>query len=280
MCKTGNRDYETLEHLFSDCEVSVRIWFDSALGIRTNQNSSLGIGDWIINWITYLKDREHSINCITQFLAILNSIWTRRNNSIFRGEGFIPKVFFKQLDSLASLAMKEPKNSEWVLAYFQNGSQGSQEIDNEVKRIKDGHPVFLIGSFGSCSRMGVMVDASWKVSGFAAFGWAVFRDVGGPLFEGKMKGRAESPLQAEAIGVLKVLEWAKDQGFLHMEVSSDCLSLLQQWARKESKHHHTKGIMGEISSISASFHYLCFSFIHRNLNRRAHTLQKRAMREH
>ncbi|XP_074265103.1 uncharacterized protein LOC141587521 [Silene latifolia] len=149
MCSTENRDYETPGHLFRDCEVSARIWFDSALGIMTKQNRSLGIGDWIINWITYLKDHEDSTNCVTQFLAILHSIWTLRNNSIFRGEGFIPKVFFNQLANLASLAMKEPKKGEWNLADFQNESQGSPGLDYEGKRIKEGQPFFLIDTFGS-----------------------------------------------------------------------------------------------------------------------------------
>ncbi|XP_074318322.1 uncharacterized protein LOC141655127 [Silene latifolia] len=277
----GLREVETLEHLFRDCDVSSRIWFGSVLGIRTNQNNSLDLGEWIISWITYLKGQKENCYGLIHFLATLNSIWLLRNNSVFRGETFVPKFFFKQLGTLASLVIKtlEIKNTNDGDGDGVSITNESEELENQSNCLKNGLPHFIIGPFGSCNRWRIMVDASWDETGIAAFGWAVLGAEGKPLFEGMLKGRAESPLQAEAIGVLKVLEWAKAQGFLHLEVSSDCLSMLQQWGGVAHKHHHIKGIMEEIASISTSFHCLCFSFVRRNLNKIAHSLAKRAMRD-
>ncbi|XP_074300123.1 uncharacterized protein LOC141631337 [Silene latifolia] len=232
LCGKGLREVETLEHLFRDCDVSSRIWFGSVLGIRTNQNNYLDLGEWIINWITYLKGQKENCYGLIHFLATLNSIWLLRNNSIFRGENLVQKFFFKQLGTLVSLVIKtlEMKNT--------NDGDGDgdgvsitnepEELENESNCLKNGLPHFIISPFGSSNRWRIMVDASWDETGIAAFGWAVLGAEGKPLFKGMLKGRAESPLQAEAIGVLKVLEWAKSQGFFHLEVSLDCLSMLQQ----------------------------------------------------
>ncbi|XP_074318610.1 uncharacterized protein LOC141655428 [Silene latifolia] len=95
-------------------------------------------------------------------------------------------------------------------------SQDSHELANEV----------AVGRFGSCRMMRVKVDSSWENSYAATFGWVAFGGSGDLFFEGSVKGRAESPLQAKALGVKEVLQWACGRGILHLEVSSDCLQLL------------------------------------------------------
>ncbi|XP_074271521.1 uncharacterized protein LOC141595451 [Silene latifolia] len=144
LCGKELKEVETLEHLFRDCDVSSRIWFGSVLGIRTDQNTFLELGEWIINWITYLKGQKENYYGLTHFLVTLNSIWTLRNNSIFRGESFVQKVFFKQLGSLVSLAIKNP-----VMKITNDGegvfnSNDSEDLEDELNCLKDALLVLVI----------------------------------------------------------------------------------------------------------------------------------------
>ncbi|XP_074278244.1 uncharacterized protein LOC141601837 [Silene latifolia] len=99
-------------------------------------------------------------------------------------------------------------------------------------------------------------------------------------YEGFLRGRAESPLQAEALGLKEAISWARQAGVLHIEVSSDCLSLLTQWMGKQAKHHHIRNILQDITLLSSVFHCLCFSYVRRDCNFRAHALAQQAMSLH
>ncbi|XP_074314335.1 uncharacterized protein LOC141649547 [Silene latifolia] len=136
----------------------------------------------------------------------------------------------------------------------------------------------MIGGAGSCQTIKVKVDASWKASFKGVIGWVAWNEMRDTCFEESGRIRAESPLQAKALGVRRVLEWARSSGILRLEVSSDCLQLLKQWAGTESAHHQIRGVIANITMMSNFFHYLCFSYISRGLSKRAHDLAYRVMR--
>ncbi|XP_074314592.1 uncharacterized protein LOC141649814 [Silene latifolia] len=87
---------------------------------------------------------------------------------------------------------------------------------------------------------------------------------------------AETALQAEATGIRDLLAWALRSNFLHFDVSSDCLQILQI-AGVEKPHHKTSGLINDINLLLASFHCICFSYIPGNLNKVAHNLARNAM---
>ncbi|XP_074318481.1 uncharacterized protein LOC141655293 [Silene latifolia] len=209
------------------------------------------------------------------------SIWSLRNSIRFRGEVFNPYVFFtktRQLIKDVLQANDKSNNASLHPPGFENGVPGSSvEDDIDYQMLCVGRPLYCIGSFSSFPMVRIYADASWKKSCLADFGWIVIGPEGETRYEGYLCGRAESPLQAEALGVKEAISWARQEGILHAELSSDCLSLLMQWMGKQTKHHLIRGILHDISLISSGFHCLCFSYVRRDCNYRAHALAKQAM---
>ncbi|XP_074306541.1 uncharacterized protein LOC141641792 [Silene latifolia] len=276
----GVTSLETLDHLFRDCDISSRIWAGSVLGINTNQAVGVDVRDWIVNWILYLIKLEDGPVQVIHFIGILVSIWNLRNNIIFRGESFNPNIFFLKARCLTEDVLQ----SKLVNTKDALGPPGFGGCDQgnsfDLHALKAGQPFYAVGSFSSCPLVRIYVDASWKDSRLVGFGWVVY-DTGGEVrFEGCECGRAESPLQAEALGLKHAITWANRAGILHLEISSDCLQLLSQWMGTEGIHHQVKGIMNDVASISSSFHCLCFSYVCRIRNSRAHGLAKQAMNMH
>ncbi|XP_074300700.1 uncharacterized protein LOC141631987 [Silene latifolia] len=122
-----------------------------------------------------------------------------------------------------------------------------------------------------------MVDAGWKGQNNAGIGWTAKSGSGERLFWTSKRIRAESALQAEGLGVLSVILWARERGYRHLEISSDCLSLVRQLARMETPHHLLKAILEDIQACFSFFHCLAFSFIPRTFNSDAHSLACKAM---
>ncbi|XP_074314451.1 uncharacterized protein LOC141649667 [Silene latifolia] len=134
------------------------------------------------------------------------------------------------------------------------------------------------GGRNHCMVTRVHVDASWEKNYDAAIGWIAYSSSGSVINHGSIRMRAELALQAEALGIWNVLKWACNSGRLHLEVSSECLQLLNQIAGVEKGNHIIKGILEEIQKLYVFFHCLCFNFIPRHLNMLAHDLARQTMR--
>ncbi|XP_074305970.1 uncharacterized protein LOC141641196 [Silene latifolia] len=270
---------ESIDHIFKDCEVAARIWAGSSLGVNTGHAGSISTGDWIINWIHYLRTLDDWEVPTIQFLATIVSIWNLRNAARFRGGKFYPEVFFRFLNQLVGVTMEARTQSSRSLGQgsTEAHNDGIMEQDLGMNTLGNGNPVYVTGTPGSCSMIRLMVDASWRKSCEASWGWIAL-DMGGHVVgEGNGRGFAESPLQVEALGVTRAISWARDCGLLHVEVSSDCLQLLGQWAGYGAGHYLIAGILDDIAFLSTNFHCLCFSYVCRELNGPAHRLARRAM---
>ncbi|XP_074306138.1 uncharacterized protein LOC141641370 [Silene latifolia] len=229
LCLKGEKEMESLEHLFRDCEIVSRIWSSSLLGIKTEMANGLSIGDWIIDCIFYLGKLEDGKTRILSFLATLFSIWTMRNNCFFRGDYPTPKVFYDHCHVLVSLASRNVDGKDGKTDsqdHTLSSMPGCQERENDVGRLRDGKPFYWIGAAGSCRMTTIHVDASWESTCKAAIGWVVYDDLGLVRFAGSAKCWEESLIQAEARGVLMALEWAREHELLHLDLASDRLQLL------------------------------------------------------
>ncbi|XP_074302973.1 uncharacterized protein LOC141637313 [Silene latifolia] len=112
----------------------------------------------------------------------------------------------------------------------------------------------------------------------AAFGWVAYDGMGQECMRRQVRTRAESALQAKALGVRDVLLWATSGGFLHLDISSDCLQLINEIAGVDKEDHLIAGILEEMRGLSVFFHCLCFNFIPRHLNSVAHDLARQALK--
>ncbi|XP_074298419.1 uncharacterized protein LOC141629294 [Silene latifolia] len=201
LCST--KEVESLEHLFRDCYVTNRIWAGTTLGINADQVLTVALDGWIINWILYLGKLEEGDSRILQFLATIWSIWTLRNNIIFRGNTFTPNVFFRLWSQTVATAL-----SAELSARVKGEINQASDMENEEGKqlIRRGKPFYLVGDHGSWQMVSVKLDASWSSSYDAAVGWTVSSTEGITFYEGRKRFLAESLLQAESLGVKMVME--------------------------------------------------------------------------
>ncbi|XP_074301558.1 uncharacterized protein LOC141632958 [Silene latifolia] len=239
-----------MEHLFRDCPVSRRLWAGSELGLRTDHDSFLRIDTWIIDWLAYLEKDKDKEEQQLRFLAT---------------------ICWAQIVSTGIQAIAELKKDSCL------GGNSLMLEGARVHWVRNSNPVCVVGRIGECGHVRVMVDAGWKALNRAGIGWIAMSDNGEIFNSTERKIKAESALQAEGLGVSLVLLWARDRGFRHLEVSSDCLSLILQIAGTERPHHLLKAILEDIQDCFSSFHCLAFSYIPRRFNNVAHSLACKAM---
>ncbi|XP_074266442.1 uncharacterized protein LOC141589715 [Silene latifolia] len=187
---------ETIEHLFRDCPVSRTLWACSEIGTRTDMGSHLSVEKWIIDWVSYLGNLEGAEERLVRFFAMISCLWSIRNRVLFQGMDFHPVMFYNPWTQIVGTADR-------VIAVAQketNLALGST-ITMQTERhlwIRESNPVALSGTGERCC-------------------YADRRII------------AESPSQAEGLGVRMDLLWAREQGIRHLEISTDCFSLVGQF---------------------------------------------------
>ncbi|XP_074304710.1 uncharacterized protein LOC141639512 [Silene latifolia] len=172
LCQPFCEAIETVDHIFKDCEITARVWASSPLGVNTAQTRHISARDWIINWILYLRTLNEWEVQTTQFLAMIVSLWNLRNNARFRGERFVPEAFFRVYNPLVSDALNAVKESKTQVVQGSNDVTKYGQTDHAMDLItlRNGNPVYITGTFGSCSMIRLMVDASWRKSCHASWG--------------------------------------------------------------------------------------------------------------
>ncbi|XP_074272231.1 uncharacterized protein LOC141595809 [Silene latifolia] len=208
-------------------------------------------------------------------LSTGSHIWVVRNRVVFQKATFHPQLFYGIWRSTVDIVVKAWEEGEKVRGADRvvGGDLNCSPIEP-----RDGHPFYVVGAAFSCASVKVMVDAGWKSVKEAAIGWVATADDGTILFSRSIKIKAQSALQAEALGLKDVLIWARDQGIRHLDVSTDCLKLLLQITGREMVHHLTRGILDDMGVLFPMFHCLSFTFVLRCFNKTAHDLVKKAMR--
>ncbi|XP_074292583.1 uncharacterized protein LOC141619464 [Silene latifolia] len=158
MC-LGDQSYcETVEHIFRDCDLAARVWAGSLLGIRVEGVNMIPLSDWIINWLRYLEKMEDGERRALVFLATLWGLWTTRNNAIFKGGRIMPSVLLESVinnvDTYLQALRKEKEQNEKGIGQVMPSLGG-----NEMRVIKDGFPVYMVGGRNQCRRIRIKVDA-------------------------------------------------------------------------------------------------------------------------
>ncbi|XP_074318820.1 uncharacterized protein LOC141655648 [Silene latifolia] len=275
MCNNGSMVMETMEHLFRDCPVSRRLRASSDIGISASNGSHLPVGKWIIDRIYYLDKQECSAERVVRFLATIWCLWSIRNRVLFQASTFHPKMFFNQWNQIVATADKALETNK--SGSTSNGSIGLGRQDDQFLWVCESKPICVVGSISFCDHLRIMVDAGWKTIDNAGIGWVVLSSTGEVIFTARRSIRAESALQEEGLGIYEALQWAVDRGFRHLEVSSDCLTLICSLAGIQRPHHCLADILADVDVIASFFHCLAFSYIPRSYNKIAHDLACEAM---
>ncbi|XP_074273086.1 uncharacterized protein LOC141596741 [Silene latifolia] len=268
---------ETTDHLFRDCPISSRLWKASSLGINTYNDRCVTVKQWIVNWLHYFSGHKDNDFLVFSFICLVQAIWIARNKIIFNGEQVsiigIIKMYESELGT-SLVALNSVLDTTRSLRYLDD--------DNEriITRIKKGEWNKFFGESSNCETRFVCVDAAWKDDLLTGIGWSVSsldsfsseRFVGNRFHYSTL---AESAEQAEAIGIRQTLIWAKESGFLHLAVSSDCLQVILQIFGVVSRSHCSNAVILDILDLCPFFHCISFRFIPRSLNRLAHNIARR-----
>lgn len=121
-------------------------------------------------------------------------------------------------------------------------------------------------------------DAAWsKERNRTGLAW----NFTGPSISAPIEGSISqayisSPFVAEALAVVTALGSARDQGFSHIKVFSDCSTLIGA-IKGSTQRKELIGIISDIRSISSGFTAISFSHFSRNQNSLSDRLAKSAL---
>ncbi|XP_074265046.1 uncharacterized protein LOC141587462 [Silene latifolia] len=235
---------ETMEHLFRDCPVSRRLWASSELGIRVENGIHLSIQKWIIEWFYFLGNLDDAKSRLIRFLAMVSCIWSIRNRVLFQGLSFHPLMFFRLWSNVVDTADKALRVSNREKDVMVPGDENDLSLKAEwFQWVRESKPVCVVGSLMLCDHVRIMVDAGWKDVDKGGLGWVGISSVRAIIFTGRKQVSAESALQAEGLGIREVLRWALHHKYYHLEVSTDCLSLVALLAGLERPHHQVVDVV-------------------------------------
>ncbi|XP_056695450.1 uncharacterized protein [Spinacia oleracea] len=107
MCRFCETNVESLEHLFRDCNMSKHIWAAGRLGLRTDLQSNVPLGDWVWNWFKMLRERkEEDSHRFNYFTATLWAIWCARNEITFNKGSCSAKGILDRVENTFSIEMQ------------------------------------------------------------------------------------------------------------------------------------------------------------------------------
>ncbi|XP_074297662.1 uncharacterized protein LOC141628414 [Silene latifolia] len=216
-----------MEHLFRDCPVSRHLWASSELGIRVENGIHLSIQKWIIEWIYFLGNLVDAKSRLIRFLAMVSCIWSVRNRVLFQGTTFHPLIFFRLWSNVVETADKALGVSNKDKEVMVPGDGNDSSLRAEwLQWVRESKLVCVVGSLTLRDHVRIMVDAGWKDVDKRGLGWVGISSVGEIIFTGRKRVSAESALQAEGLGIKEVLRRVVDHNYHHLEVSTDCLSLV------------------------------------------------------
>lgn len=95
---------------------------------------------------------------------------------------------------------------------------------------------------------------------------------------GVQKVWASSAFMAEALAVLKALEWAKQRNLVCVEIATDCTLVVQGLSKISSADVQVRSILYDILNVSSYFSFVCVVKVSRQRVEAAYALAKNCNR--
>ncbi|XP_074316673.1 uncharacterized protein LOC141652948 [Silene latifolia] len=275
LCEGSSPCVESLSHLFRDCSFAKALWFGCPLGLRLTEWVDIDARNWVINWVTYFLKGPDPNSLLFPFLATLWRIWCCRNEIIFQNRRPWPmsaltailgdiqcmnKVVCSKSDCLIQ-APSVDTSSDFVL----------------VKRIRNSFPFWIVGGPDCGNVCTVKCDAAWREDRSSGMGWCLLDGNGTLRTSAHARTFASSAMHAEGHAAIMALNWALDEGYLHIRLVTDCLVLVMQVAEAEKAIASISCIIQDLKSTAFRFHCCSLSYCPRGVNRIAHNLAQKAL---
>ncbi|XP_021866146.1 uncharacterized protein [Spinacia oleracea] len=194
---------EDSQHIFRFCNLAKLVWSCSPLQICSNDNEDISLKKWIQSYILLFRSKDGSdcfrIDC---FVAVLWSLWTTRNNRIFRNENGHARLVLQNVDRILD-------TSKLYKSCIPIAPKENQEGE-----VPPGFNLVQLGILkDKLSNSVLQVDGSWeKKTGKSGGGW-VYKFHDDTHFQpgGGFYGCAHSAIQVETETCLRAMQWVKQQ---------------------------------------------------------------------
>lgn len=179
-----------------------------------------------------------------KFIAILWAIWLHRNNIVFRNMN----------DNLVSILLRKD-------ALLKDLGEAAETKKKQFPVTHNESRAHLEVEFGTDNNRSekciVLVDGAWKKSkqhfARAGIGWSTsLRNT--KTFEGNATVLALSPLQTEALAMLKGIRTAYNKGFRNIQISTDSSELVRA-TTNIYQPFEISTIVHDITSIRSKFNF-------------------------
>ncbi|XP_074315648.1 uncharacterized protein LOC141651853 [Silene latifolia] len=145
------------------------------------------------------------------------------------------------------------------------------------KRIRNSFPSWIVGGPVCKNICTSKCDAAWRADKSSGMGWCLLDGNGTLRNTSHARSFASSALHAEGHAAIMALKWALNEGYLHVRLVTDCLTLVMQVAGAEKAIASINCIIQDFKSIAPRFHCYSLSFYPRGVNRIAHNLAQEAL---
>ncbi|KAK2374342.1 Ribonuclease H superfamily protein [Trifolium repens] len=260
ICPKCNKGPETINHLFLNCDWAKLVWFYSPLTIRTDNTQTLNYR----KWFHYMINNTSKENMQT-ISAIIYGMWNERNNKVFRE--------------------KDTPVNETVDRAMQNLHEYHHHTIKARLPPTHSVPPSVAGDNISWSpppatTLKLNVDAHLTGDGHWAFGWVVRQSDGrcvGAVTK-VLKG-TDDATEAEAMGLLEAIIWAKSQQYDKVIFETDAEVIVTAIRNKAFPRTNWGQIAKRCSRVLSFNDDYTTSWVRRDKNYAAHTLARWAVVE-
>lgn len=252
ICSKCGQAEETLEHVLRDCSWTSFFWQASVLRLQSSPQSHLiSLEKWILDFV-----QGHTTEVVEVFVSHLWTIWKARNLQIFQQ---------KMLSHLECFRLALTMLMEYRMA----NAKTPEQIDGVVASTQWNPPSPGWVRFNS--------DASLGSDGKAGFG-GVFNNCEGTAlkFTSDHISSCFDVECAEGLAILSGLQIALVDGFMSLEVESDCHSLISALNRGMIPRTSVGTIIADIQGLAKQFDRISFRWIRRDQNLIAHQIANHA----
>jgi ribonuclease HI len=259
MCPMCNKEPETTNHIFQQCEWARLVWFGCPLTITTSNVQTLNFSDWL-SYILLNATNE----CMQITSTIIYSIWLARNKSIFQNKNIPAKEVVDQ-------AMRNL--SEYHQHWIENRLSQATHATSGTRNNKSWSPPSL-----NCHKLNV--DAHLKDDGRWGFG-LILRRVDGRCVGAATRVCAGSNdvAMAEATGLREAILFVQAHQLSNTTIELDAAIIVNAIARKEfPRTNWGKSIRSSVRVLN-QLDNVYVSWVNRKSNQAAHALARWALRE-
>ncbi|XP_074278272.1 uncharacterized protein LOC141601866 [Silene latifolia] len=247
LCEGSTPCMESLSHLFRDCRFAKALWFGCPLGLRLTEGVDIDVRDWAINWVTYFLKGPDPNSLLFPFLATLWRIWCCRNEMIFQNRRPWP------MGALTAI-LGDIQGMNEVVCNKSDCLIQAPPVDISpdsvlAKRIRNSFPFWIVGGPDCGNVCTVKCDAAWRDDRSSGMGWCLLDGSGTLRTSAHARTFASSALHAEGHAAIMALNWALEEGYLHIRLVTDCLVLVMRVLQGEKAIASISGILRDLKSI-------------------------------